>query len=704
MLHATSDDERRPSRLTLFAGALSIAGTMFAFALIPGQETSGGALAAPGVYWQEDACTRIPRSGRGLTHLEPFVEWCVPAVEVATDGRLEVQVVWRLGESLDTVEWGPDDGNRNLYLVDSSGRRYDHVATLRGAAFGGQLYAADPSLDGVFVFPPPANPRAALAFRDDDNGQRIDGLRLDPSRLTTPERSRSVLGDLTRAERVDIVREWSGLGPYFKEEITLFRTEHAFWGRLVRPSDSASRGAAGRENPEVMRNVDASIGSVEKLLAELMRAPLLAGEYMPTSTHTDDDPHRSIALQVGGTTVEFFTRSQGEWNVPWAVEVQGATWVVPGELVARALQDFLGTVDPERASRPGPGPGWRRAAPGVDLGPETELRLAVQRGDLGALERLLEGGADPDQRFVWDGETPLTVAALNRRPGIVEYLLARGASVDAITPRLSALRAAVWQDDLETVRMLLEAGADPSPEDRAWDALELASSLGHQRIVALLAQTVESGIRDPENLALVYASQAGKAPVVRTLLAAGADPNARGAHRGEKPLLVAASNGHIEAVRALLEGGADVDAESRNGATALGVAVLGSYTDVIELLLSAGADVRHEYRERAYLMCARTGEVVRLLVEAGADVNARDKKGKTVLMHVASPSCGGPSHPGLRFRPSPPPDQLGAVAQLLEYDVEVDARDREGHTAMDLAAGKGFSDVAQLLREAAEDP
>ena len=91
----------------------------------------------PGVYWQNATCTEIPLSEEARDH----IRWCVPAVEITKEGCMEVQVVWGLGRdsSYSLLEWGPDDGNRNMYLIDDSGRRYDHIATRRGAAFGGRL-------------------------------------------------------------------------------------------------------------------------------------------------------------------------------------------------------------------------------------------------------------------------------------------------------------------------------------------------------------------------------------------------------------------------------------------------------------------------------------------------------------------------------------------------------------------------------------
>ncbi|MFQ5816385.1 MAG: ankyrin repeat domain-containing protein [Terriglobia bacterium] len=73
----------------------------------------------------------------------------------------------------------------------------------------------------------------------------------------------------------------------------------------------------------------------------------------------------------------------------------------------------------------------------------------------------------------------------------------------------------------------------------------------------------------------------------------------RGQLNGTTALMVAASNGHAEVVRTLLEAGADVDARTEGGMpaplnvrgmTALLGAAGGGHTDVVQALLDGGAE------------------------------------------------------------------------------------------------------------------
>jgi ankyrin repeat protein len=88
---------------------------------------------------------------------------------------------------------------------------------------------------------------------------------------------------------------------------------------------------------------------------------------------------------------------------------------------------------------------------------------------------------------------------------------------------------------------------------------------------------------------LYLASQNDYLEVVRTLLTAGADVNAKANNDGMTALIMASYNGHLEVVRSLLAAHADVNARLSSGETASRAASQNRKTQVAKLLLQHGA-------------------------------------------------------------------------------------------------------------------
>ncbi len=149
---------------------------------------------------------------------------------------------------------------------------------------------------------------------------------------------------------------------------------------------------------------------------------------------------------------------------------------------------------------------------------------------------------------------------------------------------------AIRRDDPATIRQLLARGFDPNtPSPDGQHGLYLALREGSSKVAELLAHAPGTKV-EHRNLAdespLMMAALKGSLDIARKLIERDADVN----KPGWAPLHYAATGGHVEVIRLLLEHHAYIDAESPNGSTPLMVASMYGSSDTVRLLLESGAD------------------------------------------------------------------------------------------------------------------
>lgn len=119
---------------------------------------------------------------------------------------------------------------------------------------------------------------------------------------------------------------------------------------------------------------------------------------------------------------------------------------------------------------------------------------------------------------------------------------------------------------------------------------------------------------------LIVAAGVGDLELVRQLLLAGADPNCKDViHRGTA-LQAAAAKGHLDVVKLLAESGADLNMEAGDVMeTAIEVAAIAGQTKTVEWLLKANARVPHGRKAQLLEDLKRFGELQIIeMLEKGA--------------------------------------------------------------------------------------
>lgn len=312
----------------------------------------------------------------------------------------------------------------------------------------------------------------------------------------------------------------------------------------------------------------------------------------------------------------------------------------------------------------------------------TPLHRAASKNDeeLEAMCFLLDHGADI-QAADHSGNTPLHFAAGCGSLAALQFLVDRGACPESLnerglTPLLYAFESPPLDhyhhrepsDIITKVELLIEKGASISGE------------IGEKMLATAVDENIEA--------------------LVRLLLSKGVDPTKEAMvpnfmFHPSPPIAICTKNGDIELVHLLLDYGADAtihvrDVPEGDTFTLLhhAVSAYTGSTELVRLLLDKGADplvlTRKEMTMLHHFISSHFGEgdteVIDILLEHGVDLNARCGLLNRTALHYA-----------VEFR------KLMTVKHLIDRGIDVEAKDDEGMTALDIARERGYEMMAIFL-------
>jgi ankyrin repeat protein len=348
----------------------------------------------------------------------------------------------------------------------------------------------------------------------------------------------------------------------------------------------------------------------------------------------------------------------------------------------------------------------------------TALMKAAGAGNAEAVRVLLDYGADANATESGLGQTALMFAAAADRAAVIKILAARGANLNAAS-RVTQIQPQkdLGSDDFPLdADLILQANLPPGK-----DAANAA------RAGRRASPTVSGGLT-----ALLLAARDGRIAAAGALLDAGANINQASAGDKTTPLVMAIINGHFDTAKFMLDRGADPNLANQDGLAALYATIdaqwapVGggpvpmtahektTYLELMAALLGRGANpnarlgrklwFRPAFHDQmwigtpgstAFWRAAQATDVsaMRLLAAHGADPKIPSEEGDTALMLAAGVGWAG------NFSRNAADSALDAVRYCVELNLDVNAQDVTGYSALMGAAWKGDNELVRFLVE-----
>jgi ankyrin repeat protein len=332
-----------------------------------------------------------------------------------------------------------------------------------------------------------------------------------------------------------------------------------------------------------------------------------------------------------------------------------------------------------------------------------------------AIEQYIQLGGDPQAKTIY-GWTVIHAAVFCDSKKLVQLLIDKGVDVNVKASGMTPIGEAIGNENKEIIELLIDSGVNVNAkDDRGNTILHQAAYRGSQKIVEfLIAKGADINIGG--NYLLAFAVSSSNKELVELLVDRGL--NIQTKTDGDRTLISWAIEGrkhekNLAMVEFLIAKGVDIQNKNSFGETLLHEAARIGDREIVELLLDRGLDFQAKDNEGETLLheaaWSNNTKLLQFLLDRGLAVNTEDNNGETVIYELFK-------HYVELYRSldrtiiffdsdgeiisSSPIDTdsfIESIELLIDRGADINARTKDGYTALHYVAMNGYSDMKILV-------